>query len=711
MFAKHPLWLALCHFTQGQQAIHDSLPASAWEEFRRAIELYKKANDRRGEMLAMNEAASALMSMGRYDSAVKQLQLALELARAMGDSLSRSRILTNQGILYRLMGQPGIALKIYRENLEHIKEAPDPVGQGRIYLAMGVAYAEQREFKESIEALQKARDVFQSVGSLEDEIAALHNLALVYTAEKSFDRALETMRDCERLNAGSRSQREQARDLLVQVYICLMAEREREAEEKLRLLLAWEAGIGEDQAARAYTYQGQLHMRGKRWGEAARAFSRAVEHAESLRTGTMDPLLRASLFPRFFSPYWGLAESLRMLSVSQPKRLFDSFTASDLSKVRSLMDLIRHGRPENDRPASLEKIDQRLLKSSPDLCLLSYFVGEEKTLLYALTAGRHPSAPAQLLVYTIPITQTQLERQINAYWQRCQRQESNYQEEARSLYRTLLEPAQEQIDGKRALLIAADGILQRLPFHALIDAQGRWTIERFRISYAPSIETLLLLYETGDQRRKHWRAPSGSNRYALLAMGGVEEDIPEARRELERVARLFGVGARLYTGRQATREKAIAEMEKARYVLFSTHGIPNESVPLYSALQFYGTEEESRLLYAADIRPLKLNAELVTLSACESAIGGEFRGEGVVGMAWALFAAGAPSVIVTQWQIQDDSAAQLMVALHQQLKAGMRKDGAAVSRSEALRQAMLSVRRTHPHPYHWAPYFLIGDWR
>jgi CHAT domain-containing protein len=709
-FAEHPLWHALCHFARGQQAAREGRPDAAYADYRRTIELAQKAGDRRAVMMAMNEAASALLSMGRYDDAARQLQPALEIAGALDDPLPRARILTNLGILYRLMGQPGIALKLYRENLEATKTNADPVGQGRIYLAMGVAYAEQKEYRESVAALEKARALFQSASAWEDQVAALHNLALVYTEEKNYVKALETLRDCEPSKAGARSLRDQARDLLVKTYVCLQADRREEAAEFLRTLTSWEQEIEADQAARAFTYLGQLHMRQHAWEKAAQAFRQAVRYSERLRSGTADPLLRASLLPRFLSPYWGLAECLRLLSDPEPARRFDSFDACDLSRARSLTDLLRGSNSPERRPDDLKQVSREILSSIPDLCLISYFVGEEKTLLYLLTAGKSASDPVRLIIHAIPIARAELERQINAYWQKCQRQEEDYQPHARALYRLLLEPVRTQLNGKRNLIISPDGVLNRLPFHALMDPQGRWTIQSHAISYAPSLASLRLLYAAGDQRQKSWRnAVEGSKRwYALLAMGGVEEDLPEARRELERVAGLFGTGARLYTGSQATRERAITEMEGARFILFSTHGVPNENVPLYSALQFYGQTKEESLLYAEAIRRLKLQAELVTLSACESGVGGAFPGEGVVGLAWALFAAGAPAVIVTQWQIQDDSAAQLTLALHRRLAE---RKNAPLSRAEALRQAMLSVMQAHPHPYHWAPYFLIGDGR
>jgi CHAT domain-containing protein len=109
-------------------------------------------------------------------------------------------------------------------------------------------------------------------------------------------------------------------------------------------------------------------------------------------------------------------------------------------------------------------------------------------------------------------------------------------------------------------------------------------------------------------------------------------------------------------------------------------------------------------LQAWEMFSLPLQAELVVLSACESGLGEKVPGEGLVGFTWALQAAGARSLVASQWQVEDRSTQSLMVALHQGLRRGLAKD-------EALRQAMrkLAQGKDWPHPYHWSGFLLLGD--
>jgi CHAT domain-containing protein len=119
-----------------------------------------------------------------------------------------------------------------------------------------------------------------------------------------------------------------------------------------------------------------------------------------------------------------------------------------------------------------------------------------------------------------------------------------------------------------------------------------------------------------------------------------------------------------------------------------------------------GGSDEDGFLTAREIFDLNLKADLVVLSACDTGRGERKSGEGIVGLTWALFVAGAPSQIVSQWAVNDASTAQLMQSFYANLRGGK-------SKGDALREAELSLMKeaAHSHPYYWAPFILIGDWR
>jgi CHAT domain-containing protein len=291
-----------------------------------------------------------------------------------------------------------------------------------------------------------------------------------------------------------------------------------------------------------------------------------------------------------------------------------------------------------------------------------------------------------------------------------------FADDARALYDLLLAPARAALAGKTHLVVAPDGPLWETPFQALRDPEGRYLIESAAVSYTPS---LTILRE--GVRRSH--ASSGPPR--LLAMGKADfgsadarptavpvpalPPLPEAERQVRRIQDLYGPARSVaYLGRAATESRFKAEAPRHDIVHLASHGLLDETSPLYSSVILStdsGGSSEDGLLEAWEILDLKLNAELVVLSACETARGRIASGEGIVGTMWALFVAGAQATVVSQWKAEASSTTELMTALHRGLAHA---DG---RKAEHLRQAALEVMRTprYAHPFYWAPFVLVGN--
>lgn len=185
--------------------------------------------------------------------------------------------------------------------------------------------------------------------------------------------------------------------------------------------------------------------------------------------------------------------------------------------------------------------------------------------------------------------------------------------------------------------------------------------------------------------------------------------LAESAREVTEIARLYHPEqTTLYLGRAAREEnvKGNPALATARRLHFATHGLISASHPQRSALAltFDNDPREDGLLQMWEIFNLNLQAELVTLSACQTGLGQELTGEGIVGLARAFMYAGAPSVVVSLWNVTDRSTAELMVRFHQRLDC-------APDKAEALRQAKLELMRNprYASPYYWAPFVLIGE--
>lgn len=170
--------------------------------------------------------------------------------------------------------------------------------------------------------------------------------------------------------------------------------------------------------------------------------------------------------------------------------------------------------------------------------------------------------------------------------------------------------------------------------------------------------------------------------------------------------------SRVYTRAQAREGRVKAEAGRARVLHFATHGILNNAAPMDSHLVLaQGDRNEDGLLEAWELMQLDLQTELAVLSACETARGRINAGEGVIGLTWALFVAGVPSTVVSQWKVESASTRDLMIGFHRQLRGTQGAEKA--TKAEALRQAALKIRNRPQtsHPFHWAGFVLIGNGR
>jgi CHAT domain-containing protein len=334
-------------------------------------------------------------------------------------------------------------------------------------------------------------------------------------------------------------------------------------------------------------------------------------------------------------------------------------------------------------------------------------------------------APAiDINAYIIKDRRTDLEETVRRFRDRIANRRPGFQEFATSLYDQLLKPAAAQLKGIDSLVIVPDGILWALPFQALQSSANRYLIEDYTISYAPSLGVL-------REMVKKTRRVSRESTTTLLALGnpkiGTETadkatfalmdetlvPLPEAERRVRALGRLYGPRAsRIYVGADAREELLKQEAGRYRILHIATHGIINHSSPLYSQLVLATSPDnpgEDGLLEAWELMNLDLNADLVVLSACDTGRGRVGEGEGMIGFSWALFVAGCPAVVVSQWKVESGSTASLMIDFHKVL-TGLRGSH-KTSKAAALRQAGLKLLKStrYRHPFYWAPFVVVGN--
>jgi CHAT domain-containing protein len=277
------------------------------------------------------------------------------------------------------------------------------------------------------------------------------------------------------------------------------------------------------------------------------------------------------------------------------------------------------------------------------------------------------------------------------------------------LYELIFARLEPFIDTDR-LIVMPHGALHYVPFHALLDRRG-YLIDRFEVSYAPSTAVLKLCRQRGARMRgahagtgKLRESRGSDSRLRLIgrdhgrmvALGVADGDTPSIDVEVNALRGIFSNAVTL-TGGEATRANLMKFAPSARFLHLASHGYFRRDNPMFSFLKL---ADSSLNFY--NLLDLKLNAEMVTLSACHTGVNMVFPGDELHGLMRGFLYAGAPSVVASLWAANDASTAQFMSTMYSRIQAGDTKRA-------ALRAAQLAVKDAYGHPYYWAPFILMGN--
>lgn len=283
-----------------------------------------------------------------------------------------------------------------------------------------------------------------------------------------------------------------------------------------------------------------------------------------------------------------------------------------------------------------------------------------------------------------------LEAEVEAFRDAIENRRDSHQALGRALHARLIAPLLPHLRKSR-LDIAGHGKLHYLPFAALHDGKD-YLLDRYQLASLPSAATLKFI----DKQR------GAGKTGVLLALGNPDlgdrqYDLPFAEKEARQVAALFPRSAVLVQ-KEANKQNLQNVAADFSYLHFATHGKFDADDPLGSALLLAGeaTRPADRLT-VGELYGMNIDAELVTLSACETGLGKVANGDDVVGLVRGFLYAGAGRVVSTLWPIEDEATAQLMTAFYGQLKVGKPK-------AEALRAAQTALRAKYPHPFFWAAF-------
>ncbi|MBM4273475.1 MAG: CHAT domain-containing protein [Deltaproteobacteria bacterium] len=394
----------------------------------------------------------------------------------------------------------------------------------------------------------------------------------------------------------------------------------------------------------------------------------------------------------------------------------------------------------------------------PQEVLLEYALGEKSCYLFRVEPG------GRTQVYAIPLGQEELGKLVNDFIAPLQSQHTCQDfnpAQGRKLYEMLLAPALKDLAPEKRLIIVPDGILGLLPFEALVVQAGkdagdtRFVGDERLLTYSQSAAILALnrvlaasqakkplfalgnpIYSDHDPRYLAHKAgkpapvltAQAAPQYAFRALAtrrewgkttsddkqGKELSYPplgETENEVRAIAGLFGVKPEppdilLNLAASETRLRQ-APLQTYRYLHFATHGdlagkVQGINEPFILLGQVENQDQDNGFLTLSKVLGLKLDADMVVLSACLTGRGKVMEGEGVAHLARAFQQAGARSVVVSLWEVADAPAVEYMVTFYTHLKAGK-------GRAEALRLARQHMKTKYPNPYHWAPFILHGE--
>ena len=732
------IYTARGRYTEALDYLHRSL---------KIVEDMGSAADRHSLANKLQSIGLIYRRQGNYDQALAYARRSLAIFEETDDKFAITNLHNNIGVIYKAQGSYAQALEWFQKALAGYEAQKATPGIARSLNNIGDTYRLLGRYDEALEPLQKSLLLREQGNDRGGISLSLNNLGRLYYDEGKYAELLEVSRRAAQLSESLNNPEElwTAQEKIGRALFALG--QPEEARKSFLASIATLESLRSNVAGSEQQQQSFLENRLSPWLGmidllvAQRKYAEALTFAEQSKARVLLDTLqagRANVRESRSKEEQQAEEQLRLQLVSVNSKLTTEMRRDkpDESRVTELKAQVQKARLE------YEDFQTRLYLAHPEMkvrrgeapvikseelaamlpddvsALLEYVVGKNQTYLFVATKG---TAEPDVRVYTLPIKREELVKSTEGFRQQLAGRDLGFRASAVKLYDLLLKPAEVQLRGKSNLIIAPDNTLWDLPFQALLKGANRFLIQEAAIAYAPS---LTVLREMTKRRQTAANGPA-----SLLALGnpivgnetikragltlrdGKLESLPEAEQEVKALGRLYGAArSKVYIGADAREDRVKSEASRAKILHFATHGILNNVSPMYShlALAEGGTGQDG-LLEAWELMQLDLQADLVVLSACETARGRIGAGEGMIGFSWAMFIAGVPSIVVSQWKVEAAGTRDLMVDFHRSLLATKSKP----TKSEALRHAALKLMQNPEtsHPFYWAGFVLIGDGR
>lgn len=621
------------------------------------------------EAEALTNLADAYGAMGRYREALDLLRPVLESRRLADDPGREGYVLREMGYMYTNMGDRNNALKNYAAALSKLEAAGDVSGQVDLYAAMGTASVVGGDYREAEELYRKGLAMARAGGLRQSEMLILAGLGFMHEkkgdpaqAESFYDQGIavsESLRSSARIEELKTGVGSIATTLLVPAL-----------RHKFKLG-KWAEAFEIAERARARTFLDQMNNARIDIGKGADP--KLVEQEQSLRFDIR--LLEEKLRKQQQDNPASEAARIMAASLKEKEEAYDALNLSLKVSHPAYAEL------QSYSPRPLNEI-QRLL--GPHTTLISYFVTADKTLAFVV-------GPDSFQAVEVDVKKSDLRAQIDWFRGFASLRDPKPQSLKR-LHAWLIAPIRQHIKTANVVIVPHD-VLHYVPFAALTDGRT-WFGDEHAIYYLPSASILPSIRRRVDSDGKRVLSAAQSRAEGLPALRFADE-------EARSVARLYNTQP-LPTGR-ATRAEFLKRAPAYDMLHIAAHAELNAHSPLFSRILLSPDKTDSGAIEVREVYGMDLaRANLVVLSACQTQLGAQSKGDDIVGLNRAFIYAGASSVIASLWRVDDQATSFLMKAFYGNLKRGL-------SKAAALQVAQIATRKKYPHPYYWAAFVLTGD--
>lgn len=689
--------------------------ARALEYFKEALPLYKALGDRPSEGLTLLNMGSAYINLRDWPKAFEYFNLALPILKTVDDRRwTEAMALSSIGRVKNALGNSQEALEYLNEALSIHKSLNSRLWVAHTLTDLGVAYDSLGQTDKALDYFNQALTLTRAIPNLNGQAGNLLRIARIERnrgnlseARQRIEMALELNESLRTrvVNQDSRTSFSAFRREYYEFYVDLLMRMGHEAE-----------ALQANERARA---RGLLETLNESRVDVRQGVdAQLLERERVLQRQINDEELRRVRLQK-----GNLEESEKRVN----QLLADYNTVQAEIRVRSP----RYAALTSPVPLTVRDIQQQILDDRT--MLLEYALGAEQSYLWVVTQS-------ELKSFVLPkraVVEAAARRVYDLLLVSNKTQARRPAELALAeLGRMILGPAAGLLKKER-LVIVADGALDYVPFTALsIDSAYEPLIAGHEVVSLPSASVLDALrredrqrapealavladavFQSDDSRFKAHASPAADQRDLMrsAADAGVVNfpRLPFSRREAEAIVAKAGEPRSLKAlDFTASRETVFnTKLDQYRIIHFATHALLNSQHPALSGIVLSLYDEQGRpidgFVRAHEIYNLKLNADLVVLSACRTALGSEIKGEGLVGLTRGFMYAGTPSVVASLWDVRDEATAELMSRFYEKMFKDRLKPAAA------LRAAQVSMwkERRWTAPYYWAGFILQGEWR